>query len=75
MAHVWASVLLACSVFPKEMALVREFTSDEVVCAVSMSVNLITNAAGAAAFPAKLPANVAVRHRLCTALANAVKVR
>jgi hypothetical protein len=62
------------SVLPAGITLVREFTSDEVVSSVAVTMNLITGAVGASAFPARLPSNVAVRHRLCTALANAVKV-
>jgi hypothetical protein len=61
------------SPIPDAFSSLKEFTSEEVVASVAACVNVISN--GESNFPLKLPANVAVRHRTCTLLANTVKVR
>lgn len=66
------SLPLSCSAIPEAFVSIKDFTSEEVVASVAACVNLIN---GESSFPLVLPANVAVRHRTCTALANAVKVR
>ncbi len=62
-----------CSPLPADAVALKQLGSDDVVAAVATMLNIIS--AGSANVPTRLPGNVAVRHRVCTSIANSVKVR
>lgn len=56
---------------PAKIESVRDLTPDQSVELISRSLYLISN--GDVKFPLTLPANIATRHRICTAVAQKIK--